>query len=203
MDDPQARLTPSTPTTPTSPRALDLQQMGVTATRSTSTRTQVEFDQPQPGCSHWSTPSTTSTSRSQNSQNASITKMFEHVSSMKEGGSKYSSVTQSILYFICKDNRPFHVVKGEGFQRMVKTLSPSYKIPCTDTFKNILNEKYDVISSVLKIRLSKATHIALTTDVWTEMGSVQSYFGVTIHFLEEDTIISRTLSVLPLSDTHC
>lgn len=102
VDDPQGRLTPSTPTTPTSPRALDLQQMGVTvtATRSTSTRTQVEFDQPQPGCSHWSTPSTTSTSRSQNSQDASITKMFEHVSSMKEGGSKYSSVTQSILYFI-------------------------------------------------------------------------------------------------------
>jgi len=54
---------------------------------------------------------------------------------VSEGGVRYSKITLCLLYFICKDRRPFTVIEGEGFKRLLHELVLSYKIPSVSTVK--------------------------------------------------------------------
>ncbi|CAI6372824.1 unnamed protein product [Macrosiphum euphorbiae] len=114
-----------------------------------------------------------------------IVESFNRASHFQEGGYRHSKITMSLLYFICKDKRPFHVIDGKGFQHLLKELSPSYKIPCATTLEQLLDNKYDVMKQSLKVRLSVVLHVSLTFDVWTETMEEKSFLGITIHFLEK------------------
>ncbi|XP_008180283.1 zinc finger BED domain-containing protein 1-like [Acyrthosiphon pisum] len=85
-----------------------------------------------------------------------IVESFNRASHFQEGGYRHSKITMSLLYFICKDKRPFHVIDGKGFQHLLKELSPSYKIPCATTLKQLLDNKYDVMKQSLKKTLLKS-----------------------------------------------
>lgn len=43
--------------------------------------------------------------------------------------SRAVKITQSVLYFICKDMRPLSVVENDGFRHLLTTLEPRYAIP--------------------------------------------------------------------------
>lgn len=60
-----------------------------------------------------------------------------------EGGSRYSNITQSLVYFVCKDSMPFSVVDGIGFRRLMKENVPLYKLPTRNTLKTMIIKKYD------------------------------------------------------------
>jgi len=50
----------------------------------------------------------------------------------------------SLVYFICNDRRPFNIVQGAGFKRLMRELVPSYKIPFPATLKKVLDNKYEI-----------------------------------------------------------
>lgn len=131
-----------------------------------------------------------------------ITEAFNKARAFAVGGIRYSKTVNSILYFICKDNRPFAVVEGEGFKHLMHELAPAFKIPSVDFLKKQLINKYEAVSSRLKTKLNKATHICLSTDVWTETMAEKSYLGVTAHFLDGISIISIDLACKQLDSNH-
>ncbi|XP_050535131.1 E3 SUMO-protein ligase ZBED1-like [Daktulosphaira vitifoliae] len=127
---------------------------------------------------------------------------FNRISSYAEGGFNHRKITMYLLYFICKDYRPFAVVEGEGFKRLFKELAPSYKIPSVTTLKNALDNKYEATKELLKGCLLAAPHVCITLDSWTETMNEKSFLGVTVHYLKDISIKSHCLAVAELKERH-
>lgn len=121
---------------------------------------------------------------------------------VSEGGMKYSNINMCILYFICKDMRPFNVVEGEGFLKLIKELAPYYKVPSSTHFKKLLCDKYDVEKMKYVSRISNATELCVTADIWTETMNEKSFLGVTVHFLEKTTLTSSNIATRELQSNH-
>lgn len=153
-------------------------------------------------------PSTSSIPQTTGSETTEILKPVVDASQKlalyQEGGSKYNAITQAILFFICKDLRPFAVVEGVGFKRLVKLLAPSYNLPAANTFKTKMNAKYEMCALRLRNQLSKVNHICLTTDIWTDTMNERAYLGVTLHFVMEGSVNRTTVNVgvKPLHSSH-
>ncbi|XP_039287369.1 uncharacterized protein LOC111064033 [Nilaparvata lugens] len=116
----------------------------------------------------------------QNIQNP-ITESFERIASLKEGGGRHSTITLCILFFIRKDIRPFQVIEGQGFKRLMNELAPGYKIPSVKYIEKRLNEKFELCATKFKELLCSVNSLCLTTDIWTEtMRSISGENFVTI-----------------------
>lgn len=127
---------------------------------------------------------------------------FKKASAYTEGGIRHAKLVNSLLYFICKDNRPFAVIEGKGFKHLMHEVAPNFKIPSVKFMKKQLMLKYEAVSSLMKTRLGQSAHICLSSDVWTETMSEKSYLGVTAHFLEGINIISIDLTCKELCSNH-
>lgn len=118
------------------------------------------------------------------------------------GGKVYSKTIMALLYFICRDKRPFNIVQGEGFKRLMKELVPLFIIPCPATLKKALDNKYEIMKTLFIEKLEVVPQVSLTFDIWTETMTETSYFGVTIHYLEKSALVSRCLAVTELKERH-
>lgn len=97
---------------------------------------------------------------------------------------------------------PFSVVEGTGFRKLLKVVSPLYKIPARNSIKRRIIDKFDVMSNIFKEKLSKTDSLTLTTDIWTETMQMKSFLGITVHFLEGVRLISACLDTVELSESH-
>lgn len=131
-----------------------------------------------------------------------IADAFTRASAYAIGGLRHAKIVNCILYFICKDNRPFAIIEGEGFKRLIHELSPLFKIPSVKYIKQQLELKYEALQGNVKDKLQRAAHISLSADIWTETMSEKSYLGVTAHFLEGTNVISIDLTCKGLDSNH-
>lgn len=65
----------------------------------------------------------------------SIVQSMERKYSYSDGGKDYQKLCKCLLYFICVDKRPFDIVKGRGFKKLMHQACPSFKISHVDTLK--------------------------------------------------------------------
>lgn len=103
---------------------------------------------------------------------------------------------------IAKDNLPFTTVENEGFQRFMKKFSPLYKIPSRKKITNLIEEKYEFLSGMIKNQFSTINNLCLTTDIWTDTLNTKSFLGLTAHFISTETYKSVTIGVTELNDRH-
>lgn len=111
------------------------------------------------------------------------------------GGSKHSAITNCLLYFIAVDNRPFDVVKGQGFKKLLKELAPLYKIPCADTLKARMDEKFEALQGIYIDKFEHINKFCMTCDVWTETMSNRSFLGVTVHYISKTQLQLNTVNI--------
>lgn len=103
---------------------------------------------------------------------------------------------------IAKDNLPFSTVEKEGFRVFMRSALPLYKIPCRTTVTSLIKEKYELLSDIMKTRLSKVRYLSLTTDIWTDPLNTKSFLGVTAHYLCNEEHKSVTIGVTELTERH-
>ncbi|XP_017470532.1 PREDICTED: zinc finger BED domain-containing protein 4-like [Rhagoletis zephyria] len=128
---------------------------------------------------------------------------FEQVKSISsQDGTRPRKITEAIVKFIIMDNKPFSAVEGNGFLQLMKEVVPLYKVPSRKTIKLRVDEKYEALSCIFKEHIRKCESFCLTYDVWTETMKNQSFLGVTIHFLDNLRLLSGTLGVLELHESH-
>lgn len=132
----------------------------------------------------------------------SIKDSFNEIISWNEGHTKSLNLTNSILYMICTDYQPLSIVENEGFQHLLKTAAPQYKIPSRKTIGNLLENKFTAISKILRTKYKTLNSYCLTTDIWTDTLQTRSFLGVTLHFNEGISINSATLGVYELEERH-
>lgn len=134
---------------------------------------------------------------------ATIANAFRKIESFKEGGDRNQKITQAIVYMICKDCQPFSIVEHTGFNKLMKTVAPQYKVPSRFTIKRLINEKFELIASVMRQKLSNKK-CTLTTDIWMDP-QTRSFLSLTVHFYDEDQdrlIFSGTIGVFMLEERH-
>ncbi|XP_059044985.1 uncharacterized protein LOC131840804 [Achroia grisella] len=83
----------------------------------------------------------------------SIVQSMERKYSYLDGGKDYLKLCKCLLYFICVDKRPFDIVKGRGFKKLMHQACPSFKIPHVDTLKAQFEHFYSVMRALVsKVR---------------------------------------------------
>jgi hypothetical protein len=91
-----------------------------------------------------------------------------------------------LLEFIITDSQPFHILKSNGFRKLLLGLDPSYSIPCDKTIKTLITDVYKLgIKELLSLIISTCEFISITTDLWTAR-SKAGYIGITGHWVDED-----------------
>lgn len=84
----------------------------------------------------------------------------------------------------------------------MKTLAPLYQMPGRKKIIDLIDDKYDVLSSIFKKKLADIPNVTLTSDVWTETMTTKSFLGVTSHFLLEKQLTSLTIGDFELYERH-
>jgi len=121
-----------------------------------------------------------------------------------EGGSKTQAITDALIYMIARDNMPLSITEKPGFIYFMRKTAPLYKIPSRKVITNLVKSKYQVLSSLVKSRLSNVEYMTITADIWTNIINTTSFLGMTVHFLSmsKDSLDSVTIGVLELADSH-
>ncbi|CAH1106559.1 unnamed protein product [Psylliodes chrysocephalus] len=146
--------------------------------------------------------STTSISVFTSLRQPTVTQSMKKISSYSDGGPHNVKLTEAIVKFIVKDNMPFSIVEGKGFVSLMKQAAPLYKVPSRNTIKNHVDVKYESASTALKQILNNVQSITITTDTWTADMQTKSFLGITIHFICDLKLISCTIGVTELTESH-
>ncbi|XP_066596475.1 E3 SUMO-protein ligase ZBED1-like [Prorops nasuta] len=120
----------------------------------------------------------------------------------EDGGSKVAEITNKLLFMIAKNNLPYNTVEKEWFKLFMQTILPLYKIPTRKTITQLLDEKYEVLSNMIKSQLKQLSQLSLTTDIWTEPLNTKSYLGLTGHYILDNNHKSITIGVTELDERH-
>ncbi|KAK0147119.1 Zinc finger BED domain-containing protein 1 [Merluccius polli] len=95
-------------------------------------------------------------------------------------------ITASITRFIAKGLCPYNIVEWEGFQDLIHTLEPRYKIPSRNHMTNTcMPALYAQVKSQVEKELANAERVAITTDAWTSCAT-ESYVTITAHHIAPD-----------------
>src|SRR6266542_3344663 len=105
----------------------------------------------------------------------------------KSHGKSYKhKLNMLLLEFIITDSQPFHILKSDGFKKLLFALDPLYSVPCDKTLKNLITDAYKVgVKELLSFIISSCEFISITTDLWTAR-SKTGYIGITGHWVDEN-----------------
>ncbi|OXU19649.1 hypothetical protein TSAR_000963 [Trichomalopsis sarcophagae] len=122
--------------------------------------------------------------------------------SFQDGGTRYTEAINRLPFMIAKDKIPYSTVENEGFETFVKYVAPLFKVPSRLTVTRLMQNKYDVLSEIIKTELSTVQSISLTADIWTDTLNNKSYIGVTYHYIFGNKHKSIMIGVTELTDHH-
>lgn len=121
---------------------------------------------------------------------------------LAQDSKRAKEIDRAIATFIAVDMRPFSVVDNAGFQEMLRTLEPRYKIPSRTYFTDTaVPALYNKTKAQLETAVSAAPAVALTSDGWTSRAT-QSYLTVTAHYITVDWEMKSNVLQTRLLDSH-
>ena len=109
---------------------------------------------------------------------------------------------KSIGEMIALDNEPFTVVNHIGFNRLMKLLESHYQLPSDKYFsETLIPEMYQKVYLKVKEGISSASHISITTDVWSSVAQ-DSYLSLTCNYITADFSRQQVCLAAPFNDHH-
>ena len=91
-----------------------------------------------------------------------------------------------------------------GFNRLMKLLEPRYQLPSDKYFsETLIPEMYQKVYLKVKDSVSSASHVSITTDVWSSVAQ-DSYLSLTCHYITGDLSQHQQvcLHAAPFNDHH-
>lgn len=117
---------------------------------------------------------------------------------------KKNKIDQQLLLMIAKEYHPLSLVNDEEFKKFVSLLNPSYTLPTRKTLsESLLPQLYMQLKERVKIEISNALAVCVTTDAWTSENN-ESFVGVTAHYIDPDTsqLRSNLLGCIEYGERH-
>lgn len=93
---------------------------------------------------------------------------------------------------IVKDYVPLSIVEGEGFRELMSIVAPSYTVPCRNTIRSRVQQRYANEKTALTSILEAVPSVAITTDTWTS-NSTESCITVTEHHIDDNWEMKTTV----------
>ncbi|XP_028025324.1 zinc finger BED domain-containing protein 1-like isoform X2 [Bombyx mandarina] len=115
-----------------------------------------------------------------------LTSCLTNIKSFGDNGVKRGQITNEIVFMIAKDGLPLNTVEKTGFNYLMKVVAPLYKVPARTTITHMIDDKYDILSTQLKLKIQEVEALSLTADVWTDSHNSQSYLVLTGHCIYEN-----------------
>ncbi|XP_065663043.1 zinc finger BED domain-containing protein 4-like [Hydra vulgaris] len=97
-------------------------------------------------------------------------------------------IHRAIAKIIITDMEPIQVVQKTGFVELMRVLERRYTVPSRKYFsEQLIPEINDEVCAQLLVILDPVTSpfLSFTTDTWTSGNTVQSFMGLTAHWLTE------------------
>lgn len=109
-----------------------------------------------------------------------------------------------IAEMIAIDNEPLSIVEKVGFKRLLQQALPRYELPSrTYISQKIVPDIYNRIFDKIKINISKANAISVTSDIWTCVHNSSSFLSFTAHWLSPEFRLQHgVLAMKPFSGSH-
>ncbi|KAK3931314.1 Zinc finger BED domain-containing protein 4, partial [Frankliniella fusca] len=107
---------------------------------------------------------------------------LQRASSFKAGGEMDATLRDALLFMEMRQNLPLSFSDGEGFRHFASKAVPLWSPPSRRTMTRAMEDKYEVLSVLVKDMMEELSTVCLTADCWTEKHTTQSYLGVTAHF---------------------
>jgi len=91
-----------------------------------------------------------------------------------------------LTQFVIGTVQPLSIVEEPDFIKYSYDLNPKYKLPCTKTLKEQIDNIYCFANSKVEQELScNANDVSLTLDLWSSCAH-QPYLGITVHWVDEN-----------------
>ncbi|KAK3910853.1 E3 SUMO-protein ligase ZBED1 [Frankliniella fusca] len=119
-----------------------------------------------------------------------------------QGGAKDAELRDALLFMEMRQNLPLSFSDGEGFKHFASKAVPLWKPPSRRTMTSLMEDKYEVLSTMVKKTLSELPSVCLTADCWTETHSTTSFLGVTVHYPIMTEMHTACVGLLKLEQRH-
>lgn len=107
----------------------------------------------------------------------------------KEGGIKKKHLDELLMEMIVTDLQPFSVAEDKGFRKLVRGLDSRYVLPSRrELTRKHLPNMYDQAVKRLNNQLKEASHVSLTTNIWTSR-QTRGFLTVTAHYISSDWVL--------------
>ncbi|CAG8484905.1 2222_t:CDS:2 [Scutellospora calospora] len=112
--------------------------------------------------------------------------------------------SRSIINWIVSTIQPFSVIEDESFIEMIKKLDPHYHMPKIQYIKSHVIKRFQTRREKLHHDLGNIkSRISLTGDTWTLESDQCAYFGITVHYIDDNWTFKRfLLDIIPFRDFH-
>nr|XP_033782003.1 zinc finger BED domain-containing protein 4-like [Geotrypetes seraphini] len=94
-------------------------------------------------------------------------------------------IDNALCYFIVKDIQPFSIINDEGFLRYSQTLNRDYTVPSRQTLNQMIDVRYDEVSTHVMDKLQHLSYVSITTDLWTST-ILETYITIMAHGISKD-----------------
>ncbi|KAJ3574247.1 hypothetical protein NP233_g1903 [Leucocoprinus birnbaumii] len=142
-----------------------------------------------------------------NNPDGDITAMFSRAE--EKGAITYShrqhtteQARAEIVRWVAESMRPFSIVEDQGFQVLMKTGRPMYRIPSAVTVgrdvKHVFKKTKKRIGKMLRDYDGK---LSFATDGWTSTNH-KAYIAVTVHLIMDDKPLVLLLDIIELPISH-
>ncbi|PRD32518.1 UNVERIFIED_CONTAM: hypothetical protein NCL1_20191, partial [Trichonephila clavipes] len=114
-----------------------------------------------------------------------LTSCLTDIKSFEDNAVKRGQINYAIVFMAAKDGLLLNTVEKTEFNYLMKVVTPLYKIPARETIIQMIDDKYDVLSTQLKLKIQEVETLSLTADVWIDSHNSQGYLGLTGHCIHE------------------
>jgi hypothetical protein len=98
-----------------------------------------------------------------------------------------------ILNFVINDMQPFSIVEQPAFIELITNLAPQKKLITRKTIISRLEKMHMNMKTRLLGTLEKVQNVCTTADMWS--ANNHSYFGMTVHWLDMDTLLRKSAAL--------
>lgn len=104
------------------------------------------------------------------------------------------NVSRLILNYLIADCRPLSTVDSIAFRSLLKGIGgDNIAIPARKTLTHKLDERFCEMNAKICENLQKVKHVCTTADIWSCRN--RSYFGMTCHWIEEESLQRRKIAL--------
>lgn len=109
-----------------------------------------------------------------------------------------STVSRLIFEYVNDDVQSFSLVEQPSFKKLIEGISGGKTVMCRKTLVQRVEREFAAMKETLTA-IQKVTNVCTTAELWTAHN--RSFFGMTCHWIEEQTMERRQKSVKHMQST--